>query len=92
MNPLPEPLVGWPTVQPYTPARQPVLGAVELYAERAAVVYVPAPGGQMVPVLREHLPVQAPAVTAPRDLEPRPVIDPVAQRLVGAGALGAGAG
>ncbi|MFI8942736.1 hypothetical protein [Streptomyces syringium] len=89
---LPEPPPGWPTIQPYTATVQPVVGAVELHAERPAVVYVPGPGGQMVPVLREHLPAQAPLAPPARNLAPRPVIDPIAQRLVGAGALGAGAG
>lgn len=93
MTPLPEPPPGWPGAQPYAMpcATTSQAGAVELSTERPAVVYVPAPGGQMVPVLREYLPSQ-PLPYQPRDLTPQPAIDPVAQRLVAVGALSAGAG
>ncbi|QEU71976.1 hypothetical protein CP967_08350 [Streptomyces nitrosporeus] len=78
---------GWPTV----PAA-PVSGTVSLYGEQSGtVVYVPGPGGQMVPVLREHLPT-APAVYQPRDLTPAPLIDPRAQRLAAGGLLAGGIG
>ncbi|WP_098020500.1 hypothetical protein [Streptomyces sp. b62] len=79
---------GWPTV----PAA-PVTGTVQLHGEQAGtVVYVPGPGGQMVPVLREHLPTAAPAVYQPRDLTPQPLLDPRAQRLAAGGLLVGGAG
>ena len=77
---------GWPTV----PAA-PVTGAVQLYGEQPAVVYVPGPGGQMVAVLREHLPT-APAVYQPRDLTPQPLLDVRAQRLAAGGLLAGGIG
>ncbi|MFI0012959.1 hypothetical protein, partial [Streptomyces globisporus] len=78
---------GWPTV----PAA-PVTGTVSLYAEQpGTVVYVPGPGGQMVPVLREHLPT-GPVVYQPRDLTPAPLLDPRAQRIAAGGLLVGGAG
>ncbi|WP_331760686.1 hypothetical protein [Streptomyces anulatus] len=78
---------GWPTV-----SAAPVTGAVQLHAEQVGtVVYVPGPGGQMVPVLREHLPT-APAIYQPRDLTPQPLLDPRAQRLAAGGLLAGGAG
>ncbi|MFD8663573.1 hypothetical protein ACFV1V_33860 [Streptomyces globisporus] len=78
---------GWPTV----PAA-PVTGTVQLHAGQAGtVVYVPGPGGQMVPVLREHLPT-APVVYQPRDLTPAPLLDPRAQRIAAGGLLAGGAG
>ena len=78
---------GWPTV----PAA-PITGAVQLYGEqRPAVVYVPGPEGQMVAVLREHLPT-APAVYQPRDLTPQPLLDARAQRLAAGGLLAGGIG
>jgi hypothetical protein len=90
MEQLPTPAVqvppGWPTV----PAA-PVTGAVQLYGEQPAVVYVPGPGGQMVAVLREHLPT-APAVYQPRDLTPQPLLDARAQRLAAGGLLAGGVG
>lgn len=69
--------------------------AVELSAERA-VVYVPSAEqpGVMVPVFKEY--VQPMPVPQPRDLTPQPVLDPLAQRMlgggIGAGAAGAGIG
>lgn len=69
--------------------------AVELSAERA-VVYVPSAENPsvMVPVFKEY--VQPMPVPQPRDLSPQPVLDPLAQRMVGggigAGAAGAGVG
>ncbi|MFI6125472.1 hypothetical protein ACIBCU_38185 [Streptomyces sp. NPDC051064] len=91
MEHLPTPRVqvppGWPTV----PAA-PVTGTVSLYGEQAGtVVYVPGPGGQMVAVLREHLPT-APAVYQPRDLTPQPLFDARAQRLAAGGLLAGGVG
>ncbi|PWS47008.1 hypothetical protein DLE01_32505 [Streptomyces sp. FT05W] len=77
---------GWPTI-----SAAPVAGAVQLSGEQGAVVYVPGPGGQMVGVLREHLPT-APAVYQPRDLSPQPLLDPRAQRIAAGGLLAGGAG
>ncbi|MBC2879789.1 MULTISPECIES: hypothetical protein [Streptomyces] len=56
------------------------------------VVYVPDAYGRMVPVLRSQAQALRAAVpaTVPRDLTPRPLIDPRAQVVVAAGA-GAGA-
>ncbi|RKN07288.1 hypothetical protein [Streptomyces radicis] len=63
-------------------------GAIELATERR-VVWVPdAYGTGMVPITRDLAPAM-PQPTEPRDLTPRPVIDPRAQVLVAAGA-GAG--
>lgn len=69
--------------QPGQPA---VHGAVELYAEADPIVWVEDAYGQSVPMRRS----QVPAVVrpAPRDLTPQPFIDPVAQRLLGAGVGG----
>jgi hypothetical protein len=69
--------------------------AVELAAEREPVVWVPDAYGRMVPMPKHLAP--APVVRPePRDLTPLPLLDPVAQRFVGAGigggALAAGAG
>lgn len=62
---------------------------VELYDERDPVVWVPDAYGQMVPMRRSQMP--APVEPTPvRDLTPRPVLDPLAQRIAGAG-IGAGA-
>ncbi|WP_328538290.1 hypothetical protein [Streptomyces sp. NBC_00344] len=80
------PLPGWPTI-PDTP----LTGAVRLHGEQGTVVYVPAPDGRMVAVLREHLP-SAPAAYQPRDLTPQPLLDPRAQRLAAGGLLAGGAG
>ncbi|MFD8803667.1 hypothetical protein [Streptomyces atroolivaceus] len=77
---------GWPTI----PAA-PMTGVVQLHGEQPAVVYVPGPGGQMVAVLREHLPT-APAVYQPRDLTPLPLLDARAQRLAAGGLLAGGVG
>ena len=76
--------------RPATPA------AVELRAEADPIVHVPDPydPNRSIPVRRSALlPVQP---TPARDLTPQPLIDPLAQRLlgagVGAGAAGAGVG
>ncbi|MDX2513860.1 hypothetical protein PV355_01595 [Streptomyces stelliscabiei] len=62
---------------------------VELYDDRDPVVWIPGAYGEMVPVRKSQAPaaVQAPPV---RDLTPRPLFDPLAQRLLGGG-LGVGA-
>ncbi|KQX85347.1 MULTISPECIES: hypothetical protein [unclassified Streptomyces] len=90
MEQLPTPAVqvppGWPTI----PAA-PMTGVVQLHGEQPAIVYVPGPGGQMVAVLREHLPA-APVAYQPRDLTPLPLLDPRAQRLAAGGLLAGGVG
>ncbi len=72
-----------------------VSGPVEPYAERQPVVWVPDAYGRMVPMPKHLAPPPVPA-TQPRDLTPLPLLDPVAQRLLGAGvgggALAAGIG
>lgn len=62
---------------------------VELHDERDPIAWVPDAYGQMVPMRRSQMP--APVQPAPaRDLTPLPVVDPLAQRMAGAG-IGAGA-
>jgi hypothetical protein len=68
---------------------------VELYDDRDPVVWIPGAYGEMVPVRKSQVP--EPVRAAPvRDLSPRPLIDPLAQRLLagglGVGAAGAGLG
>ncbi|MFD6550078.1 hypothetical protein [Streptomyces sp. NPDC058398] len=82
-----------PAAAVYDPASPnlyaPTPAAVELAAERGPVVWVPDAYGRMVP-MPKHL---APAPTLapePRDLTPLPLLDPLAQRFMGAG-LGGGA-
>jgi hypothetical protein len=82
------PLPGRPTVP-----EVPLSGAVQLHGEQSAqVLYVPGPGGQMVGVLKEHLPTTAPVVHQPRDLTPVPLFDPKAQRMAAGGLFVGGAG
>lgn len=91
MEHLPTPAVQVPPGWPTTPAA-PVTGVVQLHGEQqGAVVYVPGPGGQMVAVLREHLPT-SPVVYQPRDLTPLPLLDARAQRLAAGGLLAGGVG
>jgi hypothetical protein len=66
---------------------QPLTGPVELYGEREAVVWVPGAYGGMVPVRKSQAPAPMQLAT-PRDLAPQPVVDPTAQRLLGAGVGG----
>jgi len=75
---------GQPTYQP-----EPITGHVEPYRP-GPVVYLPDPynPSNSVAVPAEY--VQAPVVYQPRDLTPQPVLDPVAQRMLGAG-VGGGA-
>lgn len=81
---------GQTTPNRHLPAAQPVSGPVELYGEREPVVYVPSAEhpGLMVPVLKQY--VQPMHVMQPRDLTPQPLLDPMAQRMIGAG-VGGGA-
>jgi hypothetical protein len=76
---------------PYAPTR----AAVELAAEREPVVWVPDAYGRMVP-MPKHLASAPMPRPEPRDLTPLPLLDPLAQRFVGAGigggALAAGVG
>lgn len=69
--------------------------AVELAAERGPVVWVPDAYGRMVP-MPKHLTPPPMARPEPRDLAPLPLLDPIAQRFIGAGigggALSAGVG
>ncbi|WP_392966911.1 hypothetical protein [Streptomyces sp. LN245] len=67
----------------------PTLAAVELTAERGPVVWVPDAYGRMVP-MPKHLAPAPVLATEPRDLTPLPLLDPLAQRFLGAG-LGGGA-
>ncbi len=80
------------SIQPFQPPAQ---GPVELYGERGPVVWVPDAYGRMVPMPKHLAPPPVP-VPEPRDLTPLPLLDPVAQRFVGAGvgggALAAGVG
>ncbi|WP_107483993.1 hypothetical protein [Streptomyces recifensis] len=82
-----------PTATAYDPASPalyaPTPVAVELPAERGPVVWVPDAYGRMVP-MPKHLAPATVAATEPRDLTPLPLLDPVAQRFLGAG-LGGGA-
>lgn len=66
--------------------------AVELHGERQAVTWVPSGENPnlMVCVPKEF--VQPMQPMPPRDLAPQPLIDPLAQRMVGGGVLGAGVG
>ncbi|WP_069815330.1 hypothetical protein [Streptomyces sp. TP-A0874] len=88
-----EPTLSAPYVptEPYAPAP----AAVELAAERGPVVWVPDAYGRMVP-MPKHLAPPPMARPEPRDLTPLPLLDPTAQRLMGAGigggALAAGVG
>ena len=68
---------------------------MELYGERVPVVWVPDAYGRMVP-MPKHLAPPPILATPPRDLTPLPLLDPIAQRFIGAGigggALSAGVG
>ncbi|MEV6531697.1 hypothetical protein AB0M86_19255 [Streptomyces sp. NPDC051639] len=88
-----------PAAPAYDPASLPLYAptpaAVELAAERGPVVWVPDAYGRMVP-MPKHLAPPPMVVPEPRDLTPLPLLDPIAQRFVGAGfgggALAAGVG
>lgn len=67
----------------------PTPAVMELAAERGPVVWVPDAYGRMVP-MPKHLAPAPVAASEPRDLTPLPLLDPIAQRFVGAG-LGGGA-
>ncbi|MGW1564329.1 hypothetical protein ACWCQ1_49010 [Streptomyces sp. NPDC002144] len=67
----------------------PTPAAVELAAERGPMVWVPDAYGRMVP-MPKHLAPPPVLATEPRDLTPLPLLDPIAQRFVGAG-IGGGA-
>jgi hypothetical protein len=77
---------------PYDPGPS---AALDPYGERQPVVWVPDAYGRMVP-MPKHLAPAPVLATAPRDLTPLPLLDPVAQRFMGAGigggALAAGVG
>jgi hypothetical protein len=82
-----------PTAAAYDPASlelyAPAPAAVELAAERGPVVWVPDAYGRMVP-MPKHLAPPPMVRPEPRDLTPLPLVDPIAQRFLGAG-LGGGA-
>ncbi|MER5504163.1 hypothetical protein ABT052_02410 [Streptomyces sp. NPDC002766] len=82
-----------PTTAAYDPASlelyAPAPAAVELAAERGPVVWVPDAYGRMVPMPKRLAPPPM-AMPEPRDLTPLPLLDPIAQRFLGAG-LGGGA-
>ncbi|MER7577373.1 hypothetical protein [Streptomyces sp. NPDC126514] len=88
-----------PTAPAYDPAAlslyAPDPADVELAAERGPVVWVPDAYGRMVP-MPKHLAPPPMARPEPRDLTPLPLLDPIAQRFIGAGigggALSAGVG
>lgn len=71
--------------------------SVELAGEREASVWVPSAErpGEMVAIPKSCY-VQGVQATPPRDLAPQPLIDPLAQRMagagIGAGSAGAGVG
>lgn len=74
------------------PEQRPLHGSVELYDDADPIVHVPDPynPNRSIEVRRSAL---APATpTPPRDLTPQPLFDPLAQRMVGGGALAAGVG
>ncbi|MEU3242034.1 hypothetical protein [Streptomyces sp. NPDC006875] len=77
------------------PLYAPTPAAVELAVERGPVVWVPDAYGRMVP-MPKHLAPPPVVMPEPRDLTPLPLLDPIAQRFVGAGfgggALAAGVG
>ncbi|MET9899801.1 hypothetical protein [Streptomyces sp. NPDC006446] len=82
-----------PAAPAYDPASltlyAPTPAAVELAAERGPVVWVPDAYGRLVPMAKHLAP--APMIRPePRDLTPLPLLDPIAQRFMGAG-LGGGA-
>lgn len=66
--------------------------AVELRGERQAVAWVPSAENPSVMVAVPKEFVQPMQPMPPRDLTPQPLFDPLAQRMVGGGALGAGVG
>ncbi|MFF8645025.1 hypothetical protein [Streptomyces sp. NPDC015345] len=76
---------------PYAAALVPATPVVE----RQPIVWVPDAYGRMVPMPKHLAPPPVPA-TEPRDLRPLPLLDPTAQRFIGAGigggALSAGVG
>ncbi|MBZ9637912.1 hypothetical protein [Streptomyces sp. PSKA30] len=82
-----------PTAPAHDPAElslyAPDPAAVELAAERGPVVWVPDAYGRMVPMPKHLAPPPMP-MPEPRDLAPLPLLDPIAQRFLGAG-LGGGA-
>jgi hypothetical protein len=76
-------------VQSYRlPLDAPIAGPVQLYGERPQIVWIQDAYGGSVPVLRDHVPAME--QQPPRDLAPAPLLDPLAQRVLGAG-IGAGA-
>ncbi|UFR02277.1 hypothetical protein KBP30_14265 [Streptomyces sp. Go40/10] len=79
---------GTVTAAAYDPA-SPELYAPAPAADRGSVVWVPDAYGCMVP-MPKHLAPPPMSMPEARDLTPLPLLDPIAQRFVGAG-IGAGA-
>lgn len=65
---------------------------VELYEDADPIVHVPDPYNPTAFVAVRRSQLQPATPTPPRDLAPQPLIDPLAQRMVGGGVLGAGVG
>lgn len=63
---------------------------VELYAERPPIAWVVDPLDPSRSVAVDARLIHRPEPAAPRDLSPQPLLDPLAQRMAGAG-IGAGA-
>lgn len=70
--------------------QHPIHGEIELYDEQDPVVYVRSADNPNMSVAVRRSDLQPMARPEPRDLTPQPLIDPLAQRMVGGG-LGAGA-
>ncbi|MFD7792873.1 hypothetical protein [Streptomyces sp. NPDC059759] len=75
--------------QPLTPYDPGPSTSMDPYGERQTVVWVPDAYGRMVP-MPKHLAPAPLTAPEPRDLTPLPLLDPIAQRFMGAG-LGGGA-
>ncbi|MFF4140815.1 hypothetical protein ACFY0A_05360 [Streptomyces sp. NPDC001698] len=84
-----EPTLPAPTHYVATELYAPAPAAVELAAARGPVVWVPDAYGRMVPMPKHLAPPPMP-MPEPRDLAPLPLLDPIAQRFLGAG-IGGGA-
>jgi hypothetical protein len=79
--------------QPYAlPGQRPAYGDIELYDERDPIVLVTDPDNPNLSVRVRRSALLPATPTPPRDLTPQPLFDPIAQRLVGGGALAVGVG
>lgn len=84
MSALPEPYQRYaqPGQRPIPPA------AVELYDDADPIVYVTDPYDPRRSIAVRQSALQPVTATPPRDLAPQPLLDPIAQRFIGAGAGG----